>query len=123
MKYLLKATLKDEEGNPLQGKTVGFFHYTDPDVKTLIGTAETNEQGVAQIEYETQQSEYVIAYFAGDETYEASWSNEVELHPEQYISTEIIRKLTTDFITPVIMIIIAVLILILLAKVLGEILE
>jgi len=81
MRYLLKATLKDEEGNPLEGKIVGFFHYTDPNVKTLIGTAETNSDGVAELQYETEQTEYVIAYFAGDETYEASWSNEVLLNP------------------------------------------
>jgi len=81
LKYRLEATLKDGEGNPLQGKIIGFFRYTDPSTKTLIGTAETNSDGVAQIEYETQEAEYVIAYFAGDEQYDASWSNAVYLNP------------------------------------------
>ena len=120
LKYTLKAKLTDADGNPLQGKLISFYHYTDPSVKELIGQAETDENGEAQIEYETSQTEYVIAYFAGDETYEASWSNEVELHPEQYIVEETTRRMMIDVITPVMMIIIAILAMVLIIKVLGK---
>jgi len=81
LRYRLEATLQDGEGNPLQGKVIEFYHYTDPSIKTLIGYAETNSDGVAQLEYSTQQAEYVIAHFSGDEQYAPSWSNEVYLNP------------------------------------------
>ncbi|MHC1628223.1 MAG: Ig-like domain-containing protein [Candidatus Nezhaarchaeales archaeon] len=81
LKYTLKATLTDINGNALQAKLINFFKYTDPDVKELIGQAETDEQGVAQIEFETSEATYVIAYFAGDDNYASAWSNAVYIDP------------------------------------------
>jgi len=81
LKYTLKTKLTDAEGNPLQGKLISFYKYTDPSVKELIGQAETNENGEASIEFETQEAKYVVAYFAGDDTYASAWSNEVYLNP------------------------------------------
>ncbi|MEW6011111.1 MAG: Ig-like domain repeat protein [Euryarchaeota archaeon] len=67
---LLKATLTDDDGIPLEGKTIDF--YVDD---TLVGSAITNSEGLATLEYiitQTKGQYTTKAVFEGYECYLAS---------------------------------------------------
>ena len=81
VKLLLKATLKDGEGNPLSGKTIEFYYSYDKSTWNLIESKTTDENGECTSQHETDKTTYYKARFAGDETYE-----EAEAIAEYYIS-------------------------------------
>ena len=70
----ITAWLKDDEGNPLEGKTVNFYVYYNNSWR-LIGSAITNENGRALISYtpDILPGDYQIkASFDGDDYYGGS---------------------------------------------------
>ncbi|KUO39635.1 MAG: hypothetical protein AVW06_03405 [Hadesarchaea archaeon DG-33-1] len=71
--FTLKATLKDEKGNPLQTMDVE-FQISEENVWKRIGSAKTDPRGIASIEHEpsTAGTFKIKAIFAGTKNYEAS---------------------------------------------------
>jgi len=81
VKLLLKAALKDGEGNPLSGKTIEFYYSYDKSTWNLIESKTTDENGECASQHETDKTTYYKARFPGDETYD-----EAEAIAEYYIS-------------------------------------
>jgi len=114
VKLLLKATLKDGEGNPLSNKTIEFYYSYDKNTWNLIETKTTDTNGECTSQHETDKTTYYRARFPGDEVYE-----EAEAISEYYIppppspptlAEQLVRVLT--MLLPVIMIIMMISLLI-----------
>jgi hypothetical protein len=72
---IIKATLKDENGNPLQNMDIGFYECG----QSLIGTAKTDSNGVSSLKINTSPG-YEIeikAMFSGTTNYAQSSSEYV----------------------------------------------
>ena len=68
----LTATLKDQSGTPLSAKPIDFSYSYDGSTYTPIQTLNTNENGVAETQHETDKTTWYKARFEGDDTYDAS---------------------------------------------------
>jgi len=77
----LKATLKDENGNPIQGMNVDFQIY-DGASWTSIGSASTDSSGIASLSYTPSStgSFQVKAVFGGTTNYASSSSSSANLN-------------------------------------------
>jgi len=75
--YLLEATLTDDEGSPLAGKTVDFYESRDMSTWTKIYSGTTDASGKTSVTVAKSAvgDYYYKARFEGDETYDASESN------------------------------------------------
>jgi len=68
----LSATLKDNSGNPLEGKPIKFYYSYDGTNYTLIATVNTNASGIAETTHTTNEYTWYKAVFEGDDDYESS---------------------------------------------------
>ena len=103
VKLLLKATLKDGEGNPLSGKTIEFYYSYDKSTWNLIESKTTDENGECTSQHETDKTTYYKARFPGDETYEESEATaEYYIPPPPTLTEQLINMMIT--LLPVIMI-------------------
>jgi 5-hydroxyisourate hydrolase-like protein (transthyretin family) len=67
---IITATLKDENGAPIQNATIGFYLFKD-ETWELIGSRETNSDGIAVFEYTPPATGkfYIKAEFLGTQIY------------------------------------------------------
>lgn len=74
---IVQATLKDQDNNPVSGKTIAFkYRVSGATTWSDAGTAQTNTSGVASVtlNLSAPQTYDFRAEFAGDTDYESSYA-------------------------------------------------
>jgi FKBP-type peptidyl-prolyl cis-trans isomerase 2 len=95
----LDALLTDDAGNPLAGKTLTFKHKLSSESSwTTIATRITGNDGKASLTIDVEANEYhdFRVEFAGDDTYEASYDEELNVYVGTRTRSVKLEALLTD---------------------------